>query len=526
MASQGQRRIPVTRSLFADLDTPVSTYLKVGNKPYSYLLESVQGGEQWGRYSFIGLPAQKVIILKGYKIIELVQDSVENAEVITYKQHKQIEVPSPLDYIWDRCEEKSIPISSLDTDSLPRFCGGFVGYFSYECAAYTERRLRSILDKPDPLDCPQAVLMQSDEIIAFDNLLGKIMLICYAELEECSVNLDEAYELSQRRLDAMENKLKEPLNYKDYQGANKSSKTSFAQYRLSANSLSNDDKLQQLLSKESAAKGKEYRAMVGRIKEYIRAGDVMQVVPSQRMEVDYSHKPFDFYRTLRTVNPAPYMFHLDLKDFQVAGASPEILARLEVGPKGRVATLRPIAGTRPRGSSSDEDKLLEKSLLNDPKEIAEHVMLIDLARNDIGKVAKIGTVKVSDEFSIEKYSHVMHIVSNVQGELRDELTPMELLKASLPAGTLSGAAKIRAMEIIAELEPVKRGIYGGALGYLGWHGNMDLCITIRTAIIKDNKIYIQAGGGIVADSEPDKEWHETLNKRGATLRVLGMLGLS
>ena len=532
LAAQGQRRIPVTRSLFADLDTPVSTYIKVGNKPYSYLLESVQGGEKWGRYSFIGLPAKRIIKVTGYQVSELVSEStdVTSARDYNYRDYKETtntKVADPLDYVWQQCQDKSIPTFAEGMELLPRFCGGFVGYFSYECAAYAEKRLQRLLDKPDPLDCPQIVLMQSDEVIAFDNLLGKIMLICYAELPgllsdtspakgamESPHSLDASYQKAQQQLDAMEEALTRPLD------------TTSATHTLRAQVAANDDNLRNALSQESAAKGDGYRANVSRIKEYIRAGDAMQVVPSQRMEIDYPHDSFDFYRTLRTVNPAPYMFHLDLDDFCVAGASPEILARLEETPQGRIATLRPIAGTRPRGKTPAEDKALEQELLADPKEVAEHVMLIDLGRNDVGRIAKIGTVKVSDEFSIEKYSHVMHIVSNVTGELQDELNLMDVLRAALPAGTLSGAPKIRAMEIIDEVEPVKRGIYGGALGYLGWQGNMDLCIGIRTAVIKNNKLFVQAGGGIVADSDPDKEWQETLNKRGAILRVAGMLGLS
>ncbi len=525
LVQQGCTRIPVARSLFADLDTPVGTYLKLGNSPYTYLLESVQGGEKWGRYSFIGLPAKRIIKAEGFTLTEYTRESDGDE----FTRHS-FECEDPLDYIQRQIKnselDPALKESSLLTE-LPRFCGGFVGYFSYDAAGYSEKRLRHLLDKEDPLSCPQILIMQSDEIIAFDNLLGKMILICYADLssgeekkaegkgEENNSKISEtagkeAYAKTQKRLDEIEQILAKPMR----EGLNSP---------LKIHGSDSDANLHKLLSTDEA--GTKYRANVTRIKKYVHAGDVMQVVPSQRMSINYPHKDFDFYRALRTVNPAPYMFFLDLDDFRVAGASPEILARLEHDGGKRIATIRPIAGTRPRGKDEAEDLRLEKDMLQDPKEIAEHLMLIDLGRNDIGKVSKIGTVKLSDEFQVERYSHVMHIVSNVVGELKEELDAMDLLRASLPAGTLSGAPKIRAMEIIAELEEYKRGIYGGALGYIGWDGNMDMCIAIRTALIKDGKLFLQAGGGIVADSDEDKEWQETLNKRGALLRVASMLGL-
>lgn len=500
----------MTRSLFADLDTPVSTYLKVGNVPYTYLLESVQGGDKWGRYSFIGLPAQRIFKVEKYQ--------VSNINCLT-GEAKTLVVEDPLDYIREQNKELSIPPALPELLDLPRFCGGLVGYFAYECAAYTESRLRHLLDKDDGVGCPQIVLMHSDDIIAFDNLLGKMMLISYADLSSGELDLEGIYKKTQTRLNEMENMLASPL-------------PDDLAKPLALHGKDSDDNLQQLLSDDAQSQGDEYRDMVRKVKEYVHAGDAMQIVPSQRMEIAYPCDAFDFYRALRTVNPAPYMFYLHLDAFMVAGASPEILSRLEYRSNGDsqavngIATVRPIAGTRPRGKNKQEDDLLQQEMLKDPKEIAEHLMLIDLGRNDIGKVSKIGSVKVSDQFGVEKYSHVMHMVSNVTGELKEELDALDLLKSSLPAGTLSGTPKIRAMEIIAELEDSKRGIYGGALGYLGWQGNMDMCIAIRTAIIKQGKLFLQAGGGIVADSDENAEWHETLNKRGALLRVADMLGLS
>lgn len=517
LAAQGLQRIPLTKTLYADIDTPVGTYLKVANAPYSYLLESVEGGQKWGRYSFIGLPSQRIIKVSGFQVTELRRIFGANDADKVEEEKNSFECADPLEYIHTQAQKLHIPdelaVNQPDAiKMLPRFSGGFVGYFAYESAAYAEKRLRHLLDKPDNIGCPEIVMMQSDEIIAFDNLLGKMILICYADVKAAS-DIKNAYGLAQERLSEMSAMIAKPLPPE----LNSS---------LSLAGSASDDSLNKLLSKDAESQGDAYRKMVTKIKQYIRAGDVMQVVPSQRMEIDFPHNSFDFYRTLRTVNPAPYMFHLNLDDFSIAGASPEILARLERTEKQRIATLRPIAGTRRRGANEEEDKLLEKDMLADPKEIAEHLMLIDLGRNDIGKISKVGSVKVSDEFSVEKYSHVMHIVSNVIGEIQDDLGAVDLLKASLPAGTLSGAAKIRAMEIIAELEATKRGVYGGALGYLDWQGNMDMCIAIRTAVIKDDKIFLQAGGGIVADSDEHLEWRETLNKRGALLRVINMLGIN
>ena len=336
--------------------------------------------------------------------------------------------------------------------------------------------------------------MESDELVVFDNLAGQLMLVCYARATE-----EGAWDKTQARLDELQQQLSEPLSLEQTQNIAISQEYKEPHY-------------------EASWTQEDYKAAVRRIKEYIKAGDVMQVVPSQRMTLSCRHNPLDFYRVLRTVNPAPYMFHMDLDDFHIIGASPEILVRLE----DDQITLRPIAGTRPRGATMMEDQKLEEELLQDPKELAEHVMLIDLGRNDVGRIAKIGSVRLTDKLLVEKYSHVMHLVSNVVGELKPNLAALDVLRATLPAGTLSGAPKIRAMEIIDELEPIQRGVYGGALGYLSWNGNMDLCIAIRTVVIKNQQLFVQAGGGIVADSQPEAEWKESLNKRKAIFRVMSM----
>ena len=477
----GYKCIPLVRRLLADLDTPVSTYLKLANVPYSYLLESVQGGERWSRYSFVGLRARRIIRVYDYEVI--VQDNEGREE-----RHQ---VKDPLGYIATLYEQASV----LNLPYLPRFCGGLVGYFSYETIGYVEKRLKRVFDKPNPLGCPHILLMESDELIVFDNLAGQLMLVCYARATE-----PQAWDKTQQRLDELQERLAKPLSPEQARPI-----------------IINEE--EKNIRYEASFTQADYETSVRRIKEYIVAGDVMQVVPSQQMNLSFKRKPFDFYRVLRTVNPAPYMFHLDLGDFCVVGASPEILARLEE----RQVTLRPIAGTRPRGATLEEDQQLEEELLQDPKELAEHIMLIDLGRNDVGRIAEIGSVRLTDKLMVEKYSHVMHLVSNVVGTLKPDLGALDVLRAALPAGTLSGAPKIRAMEIIDELEPIQRGIYGGALGYLSWNRNMDLCIAIRTVVIKDQRLYVQAGGGIVADSEPAKEWKETLNKRKAVFRVLNML---
>ena len=476
----GFNRIPLVRELLADFDTPLSTYLKLSGGAGSYLFESVQGGEQWGRYSIIGLPCRRHHRVHGLRI-----DTWEDGQCIASQT-----VEDPLAWV----EEQHNAVQAAPVDdmpALPRFLGGLVGYFGYDTIRYIEPRLAQC-PNPDPLDAPDILLMESEEVLVFDNLAGRLYLI---------VNVDPAQPQAliqgQARLDALATKLRtQALSYPPLGPAREVVEEDFS------SSISRSD----------------YEQIVERIRQYIIDGDCMQVVPSRRMSAEYKGQPLDLYRALRCTNPSPYLFFLDFGDFQVVGSSPEILARLE----GGEVTVRPIAGTRRRGATPAEDQALEEELLADPKERAEHLMLIDLGRNDVGRVSKTGTVRVTDQMTIERYSHVMHIVSNVTGQLRDGLGPMDILRATHPAGTLSGAPKIRAMEIIDEVEPIKRGVYGGAVGYLSWSGNMDTAIAIRTAVIKDGQVHLQAGGGVVHDSDPAAEWEETVNKGRALFRAVAM----
>ncbi len=474
------KRIPLVRELLADLDTPLSTYLKLAAAPGSYLFESVQGGEQWGRYSIIGLPCSRQYRIYGHRVETWVDGEHSGTEP----------VDDPL--AWVETRHASIAAETPeDLPELPRFLGGLVGYFGYDTIRYIEPRLAEC-PNPDTLGVPDILLMESDEVLVFDNLAGRLYLI---------VNIDPAIagarEAGEARLEALATQLR-------------SEALAYARPTPARTVVEGDF--------ESSIEQDDYLAMVERIRRYIIDGDCMQVVPSRRMSADYHGRPLDLYRALRCTNPSPYLFFLDFGDFQVVGSSPEILARLEDGE----ATVRPIAGTRRRGRTREEDLALEQELLADPKERAEHLMLIDLGRNDIGRVSETGSVRVTDTMTIERYSHVMHIVSNVTGTLRAGLGPMDLLRATHPAGTLSGAPKIRAMEIIDEVEPVKRGVYGGAVGYLSWSGNMDTAIAIRTAVIKDGRVHVQAGGGVVHDSDPQAEWEETVNKGRALFRAVAM----
>jgi len=473
-AKQGYNRIPLQYELLADLDTPLSTYLKIADLPYSYLFESVQGGEKWGRYSIIGLPCKKRIEVRGYEVCLYDGQNLENKQT----------VKDPLDYIDDFRQQHRAP----EIEGLPRFTGGLVGYFGYDSVRYIEPRLGEC-PNPDPLDNPDILLMLSDEVIVFDNLRGKLFIFVYADPVETN-----AYKNAKKRLNQLADTLRQPLN-------------------KSLVSKASDD-----LSESDFVSGftqEGFMQAVEKSRQYITDGDVMQVVLSQRLSVPYHSEPLDLYRALRSLNPSPYMYFLNLGDFYIVGSSPEILVREE----NREITVRPIAGTRPRGKTPEEDLALEKDLLADPKELAEHLMLIDLGRNDVGRVAKTGTVKLTEKMKIERYSHVMHIVSNVVGELEENTSAIDTLRAAFPAGTVSGAPKIRAMEIIDELEPVKRGVYSGAVGYIGWNGNMDTAIAIRTAVIKDQTLYLQAGAGIVYDSVPQNEWDETMNKGRAVFRA-------
>ena len=479
LAAEGYNRVPVVREVLADLDTPLSTYLKLADAPYSYLLESVHGGEKWGRYSIIGLPARTVLRVRGHEV------TVERGAEVVERAH----VEDPLAWIEVFQRRYRVPDNR---EGLPRFAGGLVGYFGYDTIRYVEPRLAHC-PNPDPIGAPDILLMVSEDVVVFDNLSGKLYVI--AQVDPLA---ERAWERAQAKLDAIVERLR-------------SGSTAYAHGHGAP--LAEQDFV-------SGFTQAGFEAAVERIKDYILAGDCMQVVPSQRLSAPYTGAPLDLYRALRSLNPSPYMYFLNLGDCHIVGSSPEILARLEDG----TVTVRPIAGTRKRGRDEAEDRALEADLLADPKEIAEHLMLIDLGRNDAGRVCTTGSVRVTEQMVIERYSHVMHIVSNVSGRLKDGLTAMDVLRATFPAGTVSGAPKIRAMEIIDEVEPVKRGIYAGAVGYLSWSGNMDTAIAIRTAVIKDGVLHVQAGAGIVADSVPASEWEETLNKGRAIFRAAETAG--
>ena len=475
LKAQGYNRIPVFRSVLADLDTPLSVYLKLADRADSYLFESVEGGETWGRFSIIGLPCQRRYSLTGSTLTVF-----ENGKGV-----KQKTITDPLAYISGLQKEFHSP----RLDELPVFTGGLVGYFGYEMVQHFEPRVADAT-KPDELGTPDMVLLQSEEVAVFDNLAGRLYLV---------INIDphvpDAWNKAQGRLDELTRTLR-------------GGGPGYGEALPCAPIREGDFKL--------GFEREDFIRAVEKSKEYILSGDIFQVVLSQRMSVPFDARPLDVYRVLREINPSPYMFFIDLGDTQVVGSSPEVLVRVQQ----RRVTLRPIAGTRHRGATPEEDRLLEEELLNDPKERAEHLMLIDLGRNDVGQVARIGTVKLTDTMVIERYSHVMHIVSQVEGELAEGKTALDAIRAAFPAGTLSGAPKIRAMEIINELEPVRRNVYAGAVGYISWQDDTDLAIAIRTAVIRNGKLHVQAGAGIVADSDPQKEWQETLNKGKALIAAV------
>ena len=474
LARRGYNRIPVIRQLPADLDTPLSLYLKLANQPYTYLLESVEGGERFGRYSFIGLPAKTVLRVHGHFA------SVETNGLPV----EQCDCDDPLAFI----EAFMGRFKAAPVPGMPRFPGGMGGYFGYDTVRYIESRLARTF-KPDGINTPDILLMLTDELAVVDNLSGNITLIVYADPLE-----DEAYLKAHIRLNELAQGLNNPVNPPVAEpGDGQEAVSEFGE--------------------------EAFKAAVEQAKRYITEGDIMQVVLSQRMSQPFHAHPLSLYRALRRLNPSPYMFYYDMGGFHVVGSSPEILVRLEGHGDEKLVTVRPIAGTRPRGATQEEDLRLEQELLADPKERAEHVQLMDLGRNDAGRVAQVGSVRVTENMTVERYSHVMHIVSNVEGRLKPGLTAMDVLRATFPAGTVSGAPKIRAMEIIDELEPSKRGVYAGAVGYLGFNGDMDVAIAIRTAVIKDGTLYVQAGAGIVADSVPENEWTETRNKARALLRA-------
>jgi len=467
-------RKSVVRALPADLDTPVGVYRKLANCPFSYLFESMQGGERWGRYSFIGLPAREVLRLKEGTITRSIDGQV--VESLTPE--------SPLAWLRD-----AVADSPIERDPrLPRFDGGWVGYIGYDCVRYSEPRVACA--NPDPMGLPEALLMKSEDLVIFDNLRGLLYLVTH-----CQSGDADDQRAAEARLDAWQATLSEPV---------------VADYRMAAEDAPVPDFT-------SSLSQPAFCGVVDRIREYIRAGDVMQVVPSQRLSAPFAHPPLDLYRAIRRLNPSPYLYCLNLEDHHVVGSSPEILVRVEDGDMH----VRPIAGTRPRGATEEEDRRLAEELLADPKELAEHLMLIDLGRNDVGRVCETGSVKLTERMLIERYSHVMHIVSNVVGRLPAGTHPLDALMAAFPTGTLSGAPKVRAMEIIEELEPVRRGLYGGAVGYIGGGGNLDMAIAIRTAVIHDGQVHVQSGAGVVADSDPQTEWIETMNKARAMLRAVG-----
>ena len=479
LATQNFNRIPITREVLADLETPLSVYLKLAFGSNSYLFESVQGGEKWGRYSLIGLQTSTVLKLYGNRL-EIIRDGKPMVARMTDDPLAEVERFRNL-------------FSMPDLPDLPRFTGGLGGYFGYDTVRYVEPRLAKSAP-PDQLGTPDVLLMASDEVAVFDNLSGTIMLVVHADAKDPNALAD-----AEIRLDELEAKLVQP-------------KPDLPPMNMVGDGLAEDAFVSSF--------GKDnYKRAVDTVKQYTLSGDVMQVVPSQRFSAPFEEAPINLYRALRRLNPSPYMYFLDLEDFHIVGSSPEVLARLE----DEQVTVRPIAGTRRRGETAVDDQLLENEMLADPKEIAEHLMLIDLGRNDVGRISQPGSVEVTEKMVVERYSHVMHITSNVVGQVNAGMNAIDVLKATLPAGTLSGAPKIRAMEIIDELEPVKRNIYGGAVGYIGWNGNMDMAIAIRTAIIKDKMLHVQAGGGVVADSVPELEWEETMNKARAVMRAAAMV---
>ena len=471
LAAQGYNRVPVVAETFADLDTPLSIYLKLANRSNTYLLESVVGVERFGRYSFIGLATPIRIRAVGRLV------TVMHGDAVTERSQAE----DPLQFVRQFLSRYKI----AEPPGLPRFCGGLVGYFGYDTVRWIEPKLSGGWLKRDPLGCPDMLLLVSEELAVVDNLTGKLYLVVFADPSK-----PRAWDDAQARLRELLGALRLPLPHPpEVRGADEAIESNFG--------------------------ADAFKAAVERAIRYIHDGDAMQIVLSQRLSRPYSASPLSLYRALRAVNPSPYMFYFDFGEFHVVGASPEILVRLEHG----TVTVRPIAGTRRRGKTPEEDAALADELSADPKERAEHVMLVDLGRNDVGRVAAVGSVKVTETMAIERYSHVMHIVSNVEGRLREGLDAVDVLRASFPAGTVSGAPKVRAMEIIDELEPEKRGIYAGAVGYLGFHGDMDLAIAIRTAVVKDGRLHVQAGAGIVADSVPESEWQETRAKARAVLRA-------
>ena len=483
LSQEGYTRVPVVLEARADLYTPLAVYLKLANGPYTYLLESVVGGERFGRYSFIGLACAERIEARGGVVRRLLLEARGKDHCVETVGTGQAPA-DPFEYLRGYLGRQRI----APVPAALRFGGGLVGYFGYEMVRHVEpTALRR--GKPDPIGTPDLLLLVSDELAVVDNVLGKLYLVVYADPREPG-----AWRAAQERLRSLRARLAQPLPEEGSPGPARAG----APARL-----------------ECSVSEEQFLAAVRRCKDYILAGDCMQVQISQRTSRDFDAPPIELYRALRGVNPSPYMYYFDFGDHHVVGASPEIMVRLS----GGTVTLRPIAGTRPRGATPAEDAKAAEELLADPKERAEHLMLIDLGRNDVGRVAAVGTVRVTEQMVIERYSHVMHIVSNVDGRIRPGLDAIDVFKASFPAGTVTGAPKVRAMEIIDELEPVRRGVYSGAVGYLGFNGDMDVAIAIRTAVLKERRLHVQAAAGIVADSDPQSEWRETQHKARAILRA-------
>ena len=468
--------IPVYIEVLADLETPVSAFLKLDQGDYSFLLESVEGGEKWGRYSFLGISPIQMFRSKGNKVEIITNGMIE----------EKIVKRDPLDFLKELIS-RYIPV---ETKELPRFYGGAVGYLSYDMVRFFEKLPDNT---EDDLNLYDSFFMITDTIIIFDNISQKMKIVSNVFLD--GKDQREAYESAKSKINSIISKLNQPLKKR------KRKKTTKKNINFSSNFTI-----------------EEFKKAVMKSKEYIESGDIIQTVLAQRLETEIEIDPFDIYRTLRTINPSPYMYYLKFGDLKIVGSSPEVMVRKE----DRKVELRPIAGTRPRGKTEEEDKRLMEELLGDPKERAEHVMLVDLGRNDLGRVSRIGTVNVNEFMVIEKYSHVMHIVSNVRGELEEGKDSFEVIRACFPAGTVSGAPKIRAMEIIEELEPTKRGPYAGAIGYFGFSGNMETCITIRTAFVIGKTLYLGVGAGIVADSKPENEYKETMNKAKAMIKAVEM----
>jgi anthranilate synthase component I len=470
--------IPVYKEILADLDTPVSAYMKISGGEYSFLLESIEGGEKWARYCFLGCDPSVVVSTKGRMLTV-----IENGK----REEREIQTGSPLSAVKEILARYQPVLSA----GLPRFSGGAVGFVSYDMVRFFEELPEATIDD---LDVPDSQFIITDTMLVFDNVSQTIKIISNAFIE--GDDLSAVYEKTLQKISALEEKLRAPLHRAPTVESGSTSSLSF----------------------DSNIEEEAFKKAVTRIKEYILEGDAIQVVLSQRLKFSIKRDPFDIYRALRTINPSPYMYYLNFGELQVVGSSPEVLVRLE----GEKVEVRPIAGTRKRGKNEQEDQALEQDLLQDEKELAEHIMLVDLGRNDLGRVAEIGTVEVDERFTIERYSHVMHIVSNVRGVLKKGLDCFDVLEAAFPAGTLSGAPKIRAMEIIDELEPTRRGLYGGAVGYISFNGNMDTAIAIRTLLIKGDTAYLGVGAGIVADSVPENEFEETMNKGRALLKAIEM----